>query len=618
MFRNNGIRMPVFAGAAQQQQQDYNNNDNDLTELFAEYFSNESEDYHSTQAHVQVHQQAAQASANAPGSSGTFTYSQLVNNPLLAAANVVSVQQAQAQLDAQAHHAHQHLATQENSSVGTNQHQGHGGVVTLPTGRGIKTAWHSGALPTVLPNNIQVAGTLMQQAMQAQQQMEQQQALQNHHQAQTQSQAPSTAAGLNSLSHHMQQAMHNAQQQHKHHAHIDKKLKTDHQNVQQLLQQANANLAQQQQQNQNIGSALSGRLGFSMVGGQLVQNQQASNNNNSNNMNNTLQAMAAAAEKEAQTAASVTNLPVGVGLKIGGLSGIVAQHAAAAQAQQLQNQTTVSDHQSSEQTQQGLVWKPAAGLQGVASVSPGALWSSGTAGGGLSDQVVAERRQRNREHAKRSRVRKKFLLESLQQEVKDLQSENSGLRMLIYECIPQHAQQIITECCKQSPLFDDNKNEDDNNDNKSSNKKASKVELMKSDFSLMEALSSGQQNFVLSDPRLPDNPIVFASGGFYTLTGYTREQVLGRNCRFLQGPATDPKAVDVIRTAVANGTDATVCLLNYKADGTPFWNQFFIAALRDADNNIVNYVSDVYLYVYVYLCVLCMLCQHSNTLFYYN
>merc|ERR1712232_606042 len=106
-----------------------------------------------------------------------------------------------------------------------------------------------------------------------------------------------------------------------------------------------------------------------------------------------------------------------------------------------------------------------------------------------------------------------------------------------------------------------------------------------------ESLSSGQQNFVLSDPRLPDNPIVFASPGFYKLTGYTAERVLGRNCRFLQGRGTDPKAVDIIRKAVAAGADTTTCILNYKADGTPFWNQFFVAALRDSDNAIVNYVG---------------------------
>lgn len=96
---------------------------------------------------------------------------------------------------------------------------------------------------------------------------------------------------------------------------------------------------------------------------------------------------------------------------------------------------------------------------------------------------------------------------------------------------------------------------------------------------------------MLSDPRLPDNPIVFATPGFYRLTGYTPEQVLGRNCRFLQGSGTDPKSVDIIRKAIQSGSDCTVCILNYKADGTPFWNQFFVAALRDSDNCIVNYVG---------------------------
>ena len=124
----------------------------------------------------------------------------------------------------------------------------------------------------------------------------------------------------------------------------------------------------------------------------------------------------------------------------------------------------------------------------------------------------------------------------------------------------------------------------------SSSADANKV-LDDPDFSFIKALQTAQQNFVVTDPSLPDNPIVYASAGFYQLTGYTQDQVLGRNCRFLQGPATDPRAVDIIRKAIASGADATTCLLNYKADGTPFWNQFFIAALRDAGGNITNYVG---------------------------
>jgi PAS domain-containing protein len=242
-------------------------------------------------------------------------------------------------------------------------------------------------------------------------------------------------------------------------------------------------------------------------------------------------------------------LPVGVGIRLGGIGGIAPATAQSApRAPGVQNQYS--------------------------------MWGPGT--GAVPDHQVAERRQRNREHAKRSRVRKKFMLESLQEEVRGLQRQNQGLRMIVQEHIPEHAMEIISDCCTTNPLFSDDietatgkKNED----------------LDKSDFSLMQSLSTGQQCFVLSDPKLPDNPIVFATPGFYKLTGYTSKEVLGRNCRFLQGPGTDTRAVDVIRKAVASGSDATVCLLNYKADGTPFWNQFFIGALRDSDNCIVNYVS---------------------------
>jgi hypothetical protein len=52
--------------------------------------------------------------------------------------------------------------------------------------------------------------------------------------------------------------------------------------------------------------------------------------------------------------------------------------------------------------------------------------------------------------------------------------------------------------------------------------------------------------------------------------------IIGRNCRFLQGPGTDQNAVNIIRKGVKEGRDISVCLLNYKADGTPFWNQFFV------------------------------------------
>jgi PAS domain S-box-containing protein len=111
------------------------------------------------------------------------------------------------------------------------------------------------------------------------------------------------------------------------------------------------------------------------------------------------------------------------------------------------------------------------------------------------------------------------------------------------------------------------------------------------DFSFIKALQTAQQNFVVTDPSLPDNPIVYASQGFLNLTGYSLDQILGRNCRFLQGPETDPKHVERIRKAIEQGNDMSVCLLNYRVDGTTFWNQFFIAALRDANGEVTNFVG---------------------------
>jgi len=194
-------------------------------------------------------------------------------------------------------------------------------------------------------------------------------------------------------------------------------------------------------------------------------------------------------------------------------------------------------------------------------------------------------RERNREHAKRSRIRKKFLLESLQQSVSLLKEENDKLRGSIRTHL---GDEEADELLKKENLA--HAASSANSLIASNSKDANRV-LDDPDFSFIKALQTAQQNFVVTDPSLPDNPIVYATQGFLNLTGYTLDQVLGRNCRFLQGPETDPKAVEKIRRSIEEGTDMSVCLLNYRVDGTTFWNQFFIAALRDAAGNITNYVG---------------------------
>lgn len=205
----------------------------------------------------------------------------------------------------------------------------------------------------------------------------------------------------------------------------------------------------------------------------------------------------------------------------------------------------------------------------------------------MSDQQKTERRERNREHAKRSRIRKKFLLESLQQSVTLLKEENDKLR----DSIRSHlGDETANELLQKENLTEAAAAASSKNLIASNSKDANKV-LDDPDFSFIKALQTAQQNFVVTDPSLPDNPIVYATQGFLNLTGYTLDQVLGRNCRFLQGPETDPRAVEKIRRSIEDGSDMSVCLLNYRVDGSTFWNQFFIAALRDAAGNITNYVG---------------------------
>ena len=94
------------------------------------------------------------------------------------------------------------------------------------------------------------------------------------------------------------------------------------------------------------------------------------------------------------------------------------------------------------------------------------------------------------------------------------------------------------------------------------------------------AFLEANASFIITDPRLPGNPIIFASPGFLLLTGYPIDRVLGRNCRFLQGPGTDPAVVAQIREAVDNGGDIAVTLLNYRRDGSTFWNHVLISGVR--------------------------------------
>ncbi len=105
------------------------------------------------------------------------------------------------------------------------------------------------------------------------------------------------------------------------------------------------------------------------------------------------------------------------------------------------------------------------------------------------------------------------------------------------------------------------------------------------------ALAATAEGVTISDVRLPDNPIIYANAGFERITGYSIEEVLGRNCRFLQGPDTDRDALDRLRSAVRQKHACMVQLLNYRKDGTSFWNRLSITPLRDASGNVTHFIG---------------------------
>ncbi|MDX1740977.1 MAG: PAS domain-containing protein, partial [Rhodothermales bacterium] len=105
------------------------------------------------------------------------------------------------------------------------------------------------------------------------------------------------------------------------------------------------------------------------------------------------------------------------------------------------------------------------------------------------------------------------------------------------------------------------------------------------------ALAAAAEGITISDPRLPDNPLIYANEGFERLTGYAVSEVIGRNCRFLQGPDTSPETVDVIREAIRADEACTVQILNYRKDGSPFWNRLSITPVRDTSGVVTNHIG---------------------------
>jgi PAS domain S-box-containing protein len=108
---------------------------------------------------------------------------------------------------------------------------------------------------------------------------------------------------------------------------------------------------------------------------------------------------------------------------------------------------------------------------------------------------------------------------------------------------------------------------------------------------LENAVQSARNGIVITDPMLPDNPIIFSNIAFSEMTGYQMSEIIGQNCRFLQGMDGDQPELNVLREAIKARKPCIVTLRNYKKDGTLFWNELSVAPVMDESGECVNFIG---------------------------
>ena len=108
-------------------------------------------------------------------------------------------------------------------------------------------------------------------------------------------------------------------------------------------------------------------------------------------------------------------------------------------------------------------------------------------------------------------------------------------------------------------------------------------------MAIAEAVRHARIPLCISDPNLADNPIVFANDAFLRLTGYTEAEIIGKNCRILQGPDTTAESVDAVRRAINEHRVETVEILNYREDGSSFLNALQIGPILDDEGQLIYF-----------------------------
>src|SRR5262249_27121856 len=107
---------------------------------------------------------------------------------------------------------------------------------------------------------------------------------------------------------------------------------------------------------------------------------------------------------------------------------------------------------------------------------------------------------------------------------------------------------------------------------------------------LATAIASVTSGILICDAQQPDQPITFVNAAFCRISGYAQDEVMGRNCRFLQGRDTDPAAVEKLRRGIEQRRPVQVVLRNYRKDGKTFWNDLHISPVSEVDGSVRHFI----------------------------
>tara|TARA_R110000737_G_scaffold144760_2_gene174908 strand:+ start:1054 stop:1683 length:630 start_codon:yes stop_codon:yes gene_type:complete len=120
---------------------------------------------------------------------------------------------------------------------------------------------------------------------------------------------------------------------------------------------------------------------------------------------------------------------------------------------------------------------------------------------------------------------------------------------------------------------------------------SSRFPLPPTDNPFAAAFAATRMPMLVTDPGRADNPIIYGNQAFTQLTGYAREEILGTNCRFLQGPGTNLDDVAKVRKAIEDRQSIEIDLLNYCKDGTSFWNRSLVSPVFDAPGQLTHFFA---------------------------